>query len=119
KNVREWMAAFGLACLPLGKRGPVLSAAPTSPSAPPSIRPEPNDLAQILVRGHEGPAVQAWVQGGLRSMPSDLFAPSLHEVRRLLDRLEQLADRGARLDWLDDPESMRPFFVGSLHREGS
>ncbi|HXO40068.1 MAG TPA: hypothetical protein VN999_01370 [Thermoanaerobaculia bacterium] len=119
KNVREWMAAFGLACLPLGKLGPVLSAAPTSPSAPPSIRPELNDLAQILVRVHEDPAVQAWVQGGLRSMPSDLFAPSLHEVRRLLDRLEQLADRGARLDWLDDPESMRPFLVAGLDEEVS
>jgi hypothetical protein len=119
KNVREWMAAFGLARLPLGKLSPVFTAAPTSHSAPPSIRPELNDLAQILVRVHEDPAVQAWVQRALRSMPSDLFAPSLHEVRRLLDRLEQLADRGARLDWLDDPESMGPLLVADLDEEVS
>jgi hypothetical protein len=117
KNVREWMAAFGLAGLPLGKLRPVLSATPPSPAAPPSIRPELNDLARMLAKVHDVPEVRTWIQETLQAMPSDLFAPSLHEVRSLLDRLEQLAEHGAHPEWLDDPASLERLLVPDLDHE--
>jgi hypothetical protein len=117
KNVREWMAAFGLAGLPLAKLRPALSATPASPAAPPSIRPELNDLARMLAKVHDVPEVHTWIHETLQAMPSDLFAPSLHEVRPLLDRLEQLAEHGARPEWLDDPASLERLLVPDLDHE--
>jgi hypothetical protein len=117
KNVREWMAAFALTGLPLGKLRPLLSAAPASSATPASIRPEFNDLARLLHKVHGGPEVHTWLQGALPPTPTDLFDSSLTEVRSLLDRLEQLADRGAYIDWTDNLAAMRPLLVPGIDEE--
>jgi hypothetical protein len=117
RNVRDWMAAFGMSRLRLAQLRPVLQATPGALGVPASIRPELSDLARLLIEVHEVREVRDWIQGTLKPLPSDLFLSSIVEVRGILDRLEQLAARGARLDWLDDPADLRTLLVAGLGQE--
>ncbi len=117
KNVREWMAAFGMAFLPLAKLRPILQNEAKSLEAPASIRPEFGDLARLLGEVHDSADVRAWIYEALGPLPSDLYAQTLGEVRLVLDRLEELAVRGGRLEWIKDTASLRPLMVPGIGEE--
>jgi hypothetical protein len=117
KNVRDWMAAFGLSRLPLPSLRPALQAEAAPPAVSASIRPEFSDLAQLLVKLHEIPEVRDWIRQSLAPIPSDLFPRDLGQVRAVLDRLEQLAARGGRASWIDNPVSINHLAVSGLENE--
>lgn len=103
RNVREWMAAFALSRHSLQRLRPVLQGEAPTHELPATIRTEYLDLARLLAKVSESSEVQGWLRHALRGAPSDLFTPNPNDARALLDRLEQLADRGAKLTWTEDP----------------
>ncbi|HEX3529418.1 MAG TPA: hypothetical protein VH988_20360 [Thermoanaerobaculia bacterium] len=116
KNVREWMAAFGMGALPLAKLRPILQDTPASSNTPATIRSEFSDLVQLLGAVHNSPEARDWINGAF-AIPTDLFVQNLDGVRALLDRLEQLAVRGWRAGWIDDPSTVDRLVVPSLDEE--
>jgi hypothetical protein len=112
KNVREWMAAFELSKLDLAQLRPLLKDEATA-----SIRPEFMDLSRLLTKTHDLPLVREWIATTLGPVPSDIFIQDITAVRVLLDRLEQLAGRGASLYWLDDPDEVAHLAVAGLGEE--
>jgi hypothetical protein len=117
KNVREWMAAFGMASLRLTKLRPVLQDEPASIEAAATIIAQFNDLAQHLEIVHSADEVKIWIRSGLSPLPSDLFQQNIDGTRRVLDRLEQLANRGALLDWVEDTPSLHHLVVAGFDEE--
>ena len=117
KNVQEWMAAFGLSRLSLSRIRPILQDRPADRASPASIRGEFLDLARMLAKVAEEPAVRQWLEMALPAVSSDLFAGNLDDVRTLLDRLERLADRGGRLAWTDDPVHLKRIAVAGVGEE--
>lgn len=116
RNVREWLAAFGLANVRVSKLRPVLQGVPKSGDEQAFILPEFNDLARLLllIVGDSSPEVSEWLRWSLDSEPSDLFLRDLSHIQQVLDRLERLASRGGFPDWLEDPQT-----VGLLMVEGT
>ena len=112
RNVREWMAAFALKKMPLTRLRPPLTRVATAGVA--TIAPGFEDLARMLGLIHEDQDVRDWVGGELGPAASDLFLPDASTAALLLDRLEELALRGAEPRWVADPGQAEALYADTL-----
>lgn len=117
RNVREWMAAFGLKELRLEKLRPVLQGVSEENQAQPLIRPEFVDLARLLSLVHTSEKVRDWIAQVIALRPTDLFVGDLARVIPLLDGLEHLASQGGNPDWIDVPEAVNRLNVQGIEEE--
>jgi hypothetical protein len=87
RNVRDWLAAFGLAGLALGTLRSALCDAQNR------VFPRHQELLPLLGHVAEDNAVRDWIRslGGGLPLPSDLAGPALSDSVECIDRLETLA----------------------------
>lgn len=88
RNVRDWLAAFGLADVRLGPLRAVLTDEQGQPF------PRHRDLLALLRQVSRHDDVRSWIEtisGGL-PLASDLIGPSLAQSLQCIDRLEELAN---------------------------
>jgi hypothetical protein len=86
RNVKDWLAAFGLAGLKIGQLQSALG------DGRGQLAPRHRDLFPLLRQVSADPEAREWIDrlGGGLPLPSDLIGPTLAESLHYIDRLEQV-----------------------------
>lgn len=108
-NIRDWLAAFGLAHL---RPGPLRSALADAGGR---VQGRFADLLPLLARVAERQETRAWVAAAVGGLlpASDQVLPALTEVLACVDRLEQVSSQAARGPWIDG-DRFRPLNTPGL-----